>query len=182
MRRLARLNSERLAQLGGYVEYPLKAGTGAQNYIFTDGDHRFLGRISDERPPLPSQQMPHCAAPDKTRRPTVIQGTPKWADRLRANHRRNPGIGGQFQPASEDLLNRGIAKAGDGDCDGTIADYDRAIVLSAGEANAYNARGFAKRSIERITTVPLSSSTTPPNSTRTRGRLLPTRLRQALQG
>lgn len=53
MRRQAQLNPERLAQLDDYVEYLLKAGTSAQNRIFTDGDHYFLRQIAEGHLALP---------------------------------------------------------------------------------------------------------------------------------
>lgn len=53
MRRLARLNPDRLAQLDDYVEYLLKAGTSVQHRIFTDDDHYFLRQIAEEHLPLP---------------------------------------------------------------------------------------------------------------------------------
>jgi len=45
-------------------------------------------------------------------------------------------------------LNRGIAKAGEGDCDGAIADFDLAIELDPGNVQAHRFRGFAQSAVE----------------------------------
>ena len=45
-------NPEYVAQLDGYIESLLKAGTGVRNGILTDGVHYFLRRIGEEKLPL----------------------------------------------------------------------------------------------------------------------------------
>ena len=49
-------NPEHVAQLDGYIESLLKAGTGVQNGILTDGVHYFLRRVGEEQLPLPKQE------------------------------------------------------------------------------------------------------------------------------
>ncbi len=49
-------NPEHVAQLDGYIENLLKAGTGVQNGILTDGVHYFLRRIGEKQLPLPKQE------------------------------------------------------------------------------------------------------------------------------
>lgn len=49
-------NPEHVAQLDGYIENLLEAGTGVQNGILTDGVHYFLRRIGEEQLPLPKQE------------------------------------------------------------------------------------------------------------------------------
>ena len=46
-----------VAQLDGYLENLLKAGTGVRNGILTDGVHYFLRRVGEEKLPL----LPHGA-------------------------------------------------------------------------------------------------------------------------
>ena len=49
-------NPEHVAQLDGYIESLLKAGTGVQNDILTDGVHYFLRRTGEGNLPLAKQE------------------------------------------------------------------------------------------------------------------------------
>jgi len=49
-------NPEHVAQLDGYIENLLHAGTGVQNGILTDGVHYLLRRVGEENLPLPKQE------------------------------------------------------------------------------------------------------------------------------
>ena len=49
-------NPEHVAQLDGYIENLLKAGSGVQNGILTDGVNYFLRRVGEKQLPLPKQE------------------------------------------------------------------------------------------------------------------------------
>src|SRR6266511_3282184 len=110
---------------------PMRLG-GHEAQVKISFSHLVAVQIKDEtnaaEPPTPSNEQSEQGATASQPSSTMTAGKPSF-----------------LEQAGEDLVNRGIEKAKNGDLDGAIADFDRAIKLNPKDDAPYYNRAQARR-------------------------------------